>query len=74
MLAGALKRGRCSQTARPKMSAIDEIRQRFESVDEAGSGLVGYEGLCKLYDGAEKSDIDQLMSILDLDGDGKVQI
>ena len=56
------------------MSYLEEIRYRFESVDEAGSGLVGYEGLCKLYEGAEKSDIDKLMALLDLDGDGKVQI
>ena len=56
------------------MSDLDEIRQRFESVNEAGSGLVGYEGLCKMYEGAEKSDIDELMTIIDLDGDGKVHI
>ena len=74
--AGALKGGRCSQTAKSKMSDLDvlgEIRQRFDSVDETGSGLVGYDGLCKLYEGADKVDIDQLMGILDLDGDGKVQ-
>ena len=62
----------CFTTARPRMSDLDEIRQRFESVNEAGSGLVGYEGLCKMYEGAEKSDIDKLMTIIDLDGDGKV--
>ena len=54
------------------MSALDELRQRFDSVDEARSGLIGYDGLCKLYDGAEKTDIDQLMHYLDVDGDGKV--
>eukprot|EP00731_Ephydatia_muelleri_P030018 Em0021g541a len=62
---------RKSIQARPRMSDLDEIRQRFESVNEAGSGLVGYEGLCKMYEGAEKSDIDKLMTIIDLDGDGK---